>query len=181
MYETHDATAIANQGAWLVTTLESARTDGKAVVIVMHRTGTAGSINLWKTSNWCHPSYTDNPGMSVSTVYSTIYPAVDAFIEAGGVFCCYLVGHQHHDSIGNIRDTTHPQPFITGNCAYAITGTTSDVYRVAGTDSEYSLNLVSCNCKTGEVRVLKIGADTPYSGKPRKFIRFLGTEIREEQ
>lgn len=180
MHERKDSASITAQQTWFVQQLESARTSGLAVLVAMHRTPNAGAINLWKDSNWCSTKFTDSPGIVYFEGHDDIIAAVDDFIDAGGVFTCYLCGHQHHDSIGNIKDTRNDQPFVTGNCAYTNSGVITDVLRPRGVDAQYSINLVSCNCKNGEVRVLKLGADRPYEGYSRNFIRFKGNQIMEQ-
>lgn len=112
-----DAMAFdAAQLAWLVATLESARTAGLDVMIADHFVPITGLPDVQGFETPFHSLLTGmEQNYSVGRLPGAA-AAVDDFIDAGGVFICWIAGHMHYDMVGT--PVSHPQQtFIAiGTC-----------------------------------------------------------------
>ena len=81
---------------------------------------------------------------------------VDAFINNGGVFACWLAGHLHSDFCGIL--TNHPkQPYIVIGSASVITPA-QDCARVTGTNTQDLFNMIGFDYYTKTIKVMRVGA-----------------------
>ena len=149
------------QLAWLQTAFDTALSNSKHVVIGYHYpVYPYVSVNCGFT-----------PLVSVAEdsagVSSAIMQMVDAFQTAGGIFVCYLTGHEHHDRIMTSEAYPH-QLCINIACA-------TNVYAQYknGDQSRYgnkyanAINLVTINPNSKCVIVKRIGADKDILGRDR--------------
>ena len=81
---------------------------------------------------------------------------VQSFIESGGIFLSWLIGHSHVDAIGKVKNTN--QLVIAVDTAqYGSSAVNTDCLRVKGDISQDSFNIVSINADTKVVTVTKVG------------------------
>lgn len=140
------------QLTWLQGVLASARTGNKHVVIAGHYQPDESAIKMATAFT----STKDNFGFRP---LSGVIDAVDAYIEAGGVFVCWLVGHTHTDFITKLENH-HNQIVICQDCLACRIDATADRNRVTNTDSELCMNLITFNTvipnKNNEPRTITI-------------------------
>lgn len=139
--------------SWLSSTLGSARTAGLAVLVLVHFAQPDGvpSGTPW-TSALMHPS-------AENDVFPTeLADAVQAYTDAGGVFCGFLAGHTHFDYF--TRSASHPlQVCACMTC-------TSSWWSAAGCDDmdrslepdKWAADIVTVDVYTHTVSVQRVGA-----------------------
>ena len=139
------------QQAWLVATLDDARTKKLAVV----------------TSQHYPPAGKDCTGLpncpfdslqreSLGGALPKAVAAVDAFQKAGGEFVCWLGGHTHTDFCGVVNGKR--QLFINVGTAKNFE-LWCDSRRVTGEKSQDLFNVVSIDTYHKNIRVVRIGAE----------------------
>ena len=142
----NDATS---QNAWLASVLSDARTNNYTVVIAQHcpvRNET--SIN-------CSFSMLNK----VSTYnYPVIYQqTVQTFINDGGEFACYIVGHTHWDMVCYNDD--YPQQICIAVTCATTTGRDNDQIRDDNNKSRDAANVVTVDTTNKTIKLIRIGAD----------------------
>lgn len=153
----------ATQLAWFQDTLASAKTGGLHVVVAIHRAPFA-LVPMPENpfDNIDFPNKSLAPYGGDHQPYTEAYMAVKSFIDAGGVFVCWLCGHSHDDyfGIGNNADTAN-QLVIGVACAAsnaaATDGTT--IARDSGQKSQDCFNVVGIDTNSKTIKLLRIGAD----------------------
>lgn len=134
------------QATWLTGVLADAKTNGYSVVIAQHSrpSGIIQDINgfnsVYEPSGGFYPN-------------DAARDAVDAFIEAGGDFVCWLLGHTHFDAT-RILTEYHNQIVIVIS-ATAVEN--SNYIRRNFTESTL-FNVVSFNTNSKMIKVARIGA-----------------------
>ena len=152
-----DAMAFdATQLAWLVATLESARTAGLHVMIADHFVPITGLSDVQGFDTPFHSLLTGmEQNYSVGRLPGAA-SAVDDFIEAGGVFICWIAGHMHYDMVGT--PAAHPkQTFIAvGTCGPK--DNFNDQFRRFDMDTD-CFNIYSVDVQKQILSVLRIGGE----------------------
>ena len=156
----------AAQLAWLVATLEDARTNGIPVMIADHFApiNYAADIDKFDT-----PFCSFNIGMKEQAFANGHLPgacgAVDDFITAGGEFVCWICGHLHYDVVGTV--VSHPnQIFIAiGSAKYKTFAL--DSYRLPQFKSADLFNIFIADVRNKRISVMRVGADTDNWMRPR--------------
>lgn len=160
----------AEQLAWFVSTLESARTAGLDVVVGVHSRAhwlldTHDGVWDDKINS---PSYSE--GYSDTSAYTgSNYPsnladdyasAVDDFIEAGGYFIAWLHGHTHFRILADLQ--THPNQLdiAVANAGGSGFAHTHVWERVVDTKSMDDFNVVGIDTTGKILRIAKIGVNT---------------------
>lgn len=150
------------QVTWIAGVLTDANTKGYAVVI-------AGHCPPNQTGEKIESSFTSIPPLPAS--YSDIaldgnsigiMSAVNDFMQAGGEFVCYLMGHWHTDYL--LYASEYPdQAIVVVGTASSDPGPngilTSPIERDNGTKFQYLFNLVAVDKSNGVFKLLRIGAD----------------------
>ena len=123
------------QLTWLQGVLADARTNDKHVVVAGHYQPDDTAVKIPSAFT----STKTNFGFRNSSSY---LDAIDDFIEAGGIFVCWLVGHTHTDFLTKIP-SHHNQLVICQDCLACRIDTTADRNRQTNTDSELCMNVIS--------------------------------------
>lgn len=142
----------ATELAWLESTLASARTAGLAVVCASHYAG--GKVTPFPIP-WNTLQYTDVS----DTLPSDAPAAVQAFIQAGGEFVCWISGHGHYDMVGPLDDYPAQVNIAIDTANYGTPSEYSDIQRVRFTKSEDLFNAFSVDTFNKTVRLFRVGAD----------------------
>ena len=162
------------QQTWFRQVLADARTQGLAVVVACHwlkgdRTAIPNHFAPWRDA-WAD---FEGKGSAGSAVVCT---DVQAFINNGGEFICYLVGHSHADHIGTMKN--HPQQLcIAVGAANGLPPT--NIYHVnhggevrrQGTRSQDNFNIIGINTSSHTITLVKIGIDSTIYAQRKDFIR----------
>lgn len=149
----NSASEAAQQNAWLEATLKDARKQNLTVVLGEHLPLADESM---VDCSWApfDRKFAYGPFLA-----DDVTSRVQAFVDKGGDFACYLCGHSHCDAAHILPD--HPEQFaLTVPCT-----TDADDQFVWG-DMDRSLpetrdafNLVIVDTENGLVKVVRIGAD----------------------
>lgn len=170
------------QLTWFQNTLTSARTAGQHVMVALH------GMSHWLFDSYNTPwddkplvpiykngfSYSDDPAdppKDTSSATSQDYPnypwnisdayatAVDAFIDAGGDFICWLHGHTHFKMLAKLH--THPRQLdvAVGEAGLPDYAWSYVWGRRPGTKSEDNFNLVAVDTYSKILRIAKVGVD----------------------
>ena len=163
-------TSGGHQQLWLEEVLSDAREQGLAVVVACHWLGVEKSALKTHFSKW-----SDGPSSGSASIVAA---DVQAFIDAGGEFCCYLIGHSHQDFIGTLKNYPNQLCLMVGAANGLDTKVTSNNYaidhfgevREIGTRSQDSFNIVGINKAQKTISVVKIGIDCNTYGQKTDFV-----------
>lgn len=159
------------QAAWLEQTLEQARRAGLAVVAATHYPPQSGiePLQTGFSCEWAEVGAYEPPvGSQMERMPDGAYAAVDAFIEGGGTFVCWLSGHEHYDLVGHVSGHSRQLVVIVDKGGYG------DGYmreaRIKGTDTQDAFNLVTVNPETHLLTVQRIGCSVDEAGRSKKLL-----------
>lgn len=140
-----DATA---QNTWLQSVLAGAKTNGYTVIIAEH-------IPVCNTVYFpCNFTMIDKS--TVYTQFSETYQAsVQDFVNGGGKFACYLVGHTHCDMI--CYNSNYPNQLCIAVTIAAQTGRDNDQVRSGKARDAFNIVTVDTNSET--IKLTRVGAD----------------------
>jgi hypothetical protein len=97
----------STEAQWLEDTLASANTAGLYVICVSHY-GFGSQESVAMPSLW-----RELPGFPGDSINISAAEKVSAFIDNGGTFICWLVGHSHTDNVYKLNSTYNDQLVIT--------------------------------------------------------------------
>ena len=171
MLESSDMTA---QVTWLEGVLADALEKDLAVVIAGHcppTTQTGVKITSSFTSFQNIPSSSDINALDENG--AGIQAAVDSFMDDGGEFVCYLMGHWHYDYL--MYSSSYPNQLIIdiGTASHEAGPNsicTGVMRRDNGTMAQNLFNIFTVDRTDGLVRLVRIGADRDMYMKPRRVL-----------
>ena len=162
MLKNTDAT---EQNTWLANVLSSAKSSGYSVVIAEHYpVSNARKIDCTFTNEI-------RDIQSYNVLDTSYQQTVQAFMDNGGDFVCYLAGHVHNDRI--LYNADYPkQIFIMVDTAdYGINAEYySDTARQYGEKSQDLFNLVSIDTYAKLIKIIRIGADKDCLMRRKKIL-----------
>lgn len=134
---------------WVTATLNDAYQNGLSVIMSQHYA--AAKTNKVD----CNFQSLDIDG-SDSEANSAYVNAVQSFIDEGGKFVCWLVGHHHVDLFGYLLN--YPDQLqISIDCAAPYSN--NDVERITDTKTQDCFNIYSFDTEKGIFSILRIGAN----------------------
>lgn len=142
------------QNTWFQSVLDDARTQGLTVVCAAHVTPQRLNLLEGCTFNSWECAEHADAGSATANRYAD---SVDAFIQAGGDFACWIGGHTHFDLIGTLQ--SYPDQFCilveNASCwSYYDTD-----HRITGTLSQDCFNVMSIDSTLKRVNVMRIGSN----------------------
>lgn len=162
---------VSVQNAWLESVLADAKSNSIPVAIFVH---------YWPTSTYnivkCSYSTTDRVGSAYLDSIAT--DAVQSFVNAGGEFICWLVGHAHHDLLAT--SVNYPnQVFI---CIDAATDSRimGNSYRGANHKAQDCFNIVSFDTEDKLIKIVRVGNDTTRELKSKRKLVYRYTQVGTE-
>lgn len=171
----------ADQLTWLEEVLEDARTNEKHVIIANHEPFNTNLAHLKFSSpeefynkvpntffssfgSIQSPSYVESGG----TIPASYCLAVKNFMDAGGIFVCWLSGHIHIDHFYYIEDTdTYGHQLMLNTAAVRQDKLTGEYVRKGSIGNRDLYNFVSVSTDQMMLKVLRIGANTDYIGRSK--------------
>ena len=139
------------QNAWLQSVLADARTNSKPVVIASHYfPGTPTKIDCAYSEMF--------QGNGSDKLNSMAWSAVDDFIDAGGEFVCWLVGHTHQDVICTLAGDSR-QLIVNLTTASISKANYQPKVRFAGTETEQAFNFMCIDTNRKLLKNVRFGAD----------------------
>ena len=160
-----------NQLNWLNNALSDAITNNLQVIIAMHYFPSQ-NIRMYD----CSFSMYQYRGYNLTSnfVGFDVVGTVDTFIENGGTFITYLVGHKHADGFGYV-DGHQNQTVSIVTCATFNSIEVSnygDQARKEGHKCQDAFNLITVDPDRKYLQVIRVGADINMFGLERKNICF---------
>ena len=142
---------------WLTATLESARQAEYGVIISAHWVP-----SLEDTTERLDTSFDDKDieAAFVNHGSNELLSIVDTFINNGGEFVCWMVGHRHADLVGTTKaeGSNNKQLYIAVECAIS-RDNWSNYYRGSGTKAFDCFNLMSVDTHAKIISIYRIGAE----------------------
>lgn len=170
----HWTTAQQN---WLRDTLASAKQLGYTVVAVSHSVKASGGItkrlqkfNDLPESPFNTSSFNWLGSTTTGMFYGNAAQLVQDYINAGGKFACWLVGHAHRDAIG--YGEAYPNQLVIAVHTASASASASSIIRAVGTKSQDAFNVVSIDTANGRIKMLRVGADTDTMLKKRDILSY---------
>lgn len=173
------------QLTWFTNTLASAKTNGYHVVVAMHgrahwkyraqdvpwddaAMNPGRSENTYTKAGFAVGDTSARNGSQYPSNLTTGYPAaVQAFIDDGGTFVCWLHGHTHFKMFAKLMDYPDQLDVSVGNDgmhASQISGShqyvgSNSYAKEEGTKSEDDFNIVAVDTYAKILRIAKVGVD----------------------
>lgn len=167
----------ADETTWLADTLEGAKTLGYSVVVASH-TLRLNYTTAITSATVINNSWTDSETKKSETIPLTydwtsscdIADCVSDFIEGGGSFLCYLIGHQHWDRL--MYPTGHPDQLIISVAAATDERvqtklTSNDLPRYDGTRTQDCFNVITFDAENKIIKCVRVGANMTMYEEPR--------------
>jgi hypothetical protein len=155
------------QNTWLQSVLSDAKTNDYTVVIMEH-------VPLPNNAPVdCGFNMINNP-WTYNQFASTYQDSVQAFINGGGKFACYLSGHAHGDLVG-YNENYPEQLCITITCA-TTTGRDNDQMREVNTKSQDAANICMIDTAKHTIQLIRIGANMDCYLRPRSVLTISYTD-----
>ena len=155
----YDSTEQAAQMTWFASALDGAKTNGYSVIGAVHFPPMPATYHKID-SNFTALLHGTAGDMSQFAwhVYDTDFlDAVDAFIDGGGDFVCWLSGHTHWDTISYDTRYTN-QLFVTITCAMPV-GNNDERNRDVKTGNGFVLNTVCVDTARKYIKLLRYGSE----------------------
>lgn len=160
------------QKTWLTNILNDAITNDLSVIIAMHyHPNNAVKID----SNF---TKIDTSPQSTSTSGGAIPYRVQQFIQGGGKFICYLVGHEHSDYILNSSDYPNQIAICIDASSISQCNIYSELERRYGDQSQDLYNVCIFDTSTKTIKIVRVGCDRDNYLRSRKTIS-MNYETRE--
>jgi hypothetical protein len=178
IYASVDST---EQLAWLVNVLEDARINNKHVIIGNHQSfaSALASMKYATPDAW----YNNVPNtffsgfgsiqsssfnMGGGDITAAYCQAVKDFMDAGGVFVCWLSGHHHIDHFYDLNDTdTYGHQLMLNTGCVSQDELDGDSVRKGSIGNKDLYNFVSVSTEMKMLKVLRIGSNTDYLGRSK--------------
>ena len=150
----------STQETWFAGVLADAITNELRVVAVTHYPAQTGITGFGCTFNSITQTIdaVDTPaaGTQIERMPESAFTAVDAFINNGGEFVCWLSGHTHDDFIGVVNNHTNQIQVIIS------TGGTSNRYsdcaRTKNTKTEDLFNVFTVDGNAKLIKLIRVGS-----------------------
>lgn len=149
------------QHGWFIGLLEDAREKGLTVIGAQHFPAQSGLDKIPSGFSERDEEIGPEPSPAADSQFERLsdeaFAAVDAFLDAGGSFACWLSGHTHLDFIGHISGHERQLQIIADKA-----GEKDDYMQEArprGTRFQDSFNLVTVNTGRSLLVVKRIGCD----------------------
>ena len=136
------------QQSWLASVLADAFTNGLSVVGLVHCPPN-GSISVD-----CNFTALD-PSLPSSIKENSSMATVHTFINSGGKFICWLVGHVHCDYI--VKSDIYPEQLFVAIANAYCGQVDADCERVQGDKSEDCFNIISFNTELKLIKIFRVG------------------------
>lgn len=144
-----------DQAEWFADTLTDAKTNSLSVIIGEHYASASGLTGFNSPFMSMLLNLTPSSG---ERLIEDAFNLIDDFIEAGGDFVCWLVGHQHADYIGTV--TGHTDQLMIG-IENAGTGVQNlDDNRIKGTPTQDCFNYITFDKTNKLIRFVRIGCNS---------------------
>lgn len=113
----------------------------------------------WKLIVFGHMDIRENDPITHEWIAPRAKDITEALSSTNGTIIGYFCGHEHCDLIQKLDNKFYEVILLNDSCAKDATfSEITNPERVAGTDSEHAVSVVSINTKTGQVDIRRIGA-----------------------
>ena len=163
----------AAQNEWLASVLANARTLGYAVIAVDHFVPQKYFLGVRTcTFESLYRDYLTNGFPSGQYLNSAATATVQAAIDNGLEFVCWLFGHEHLDHFGYIRDYPQQYALSVDKSAPAGNGWERDAIRQSTGRSQDSFDIISVDTTLKVLTVMKVGNNMDKFLRQKNFMAF---------
>lgn len=138
---------------WIKQVLDDSLSNNLSVVIAAHETK-SGAKNLFTSFS----SYKYGQTILNGSLSGDLISLVDYFIDNGGDFICWLMGHSHLDFVG-LLPAKNTQLSIIVEAATNNKKQFDDVERLSGTKNQDAFNIVSFSIANKMISIVRVGND----------------------
>ena len=115
--------------------------------------------NDWKLIVFGHMDIMPNDPIMGDWISHKAEDVTNALSSTNGILIGYFCGHEHCDLIQKVNDKFYEVILLNDNCEKDTTfDEITNPDRIAGTESEQAVSVVSIDTKTGDVYIRRIGA-----------------------
>lgn len=154
----------AEQKSWFVNVLSEAKEKGYMVIAAMHYPPVNGVELVQGTGFTKYYESTDAIIGDGWYAADEIFSCVDNFINQGGKFSTWLIGHTHIDVCGFVKG--HNQQFVV--VIQSASRSYTDDFLVKGTKTQDAFNIISIDAS--HVKITRIGNDMDVNMQSKKTI-----------
>ena len=158
-----DENNVSKQDKWFSSILEDARKNSLSVIVASH----FPPSNIIPIE--CSYTYKNSTGRYSDRLNNSAFKRVKSFIDNGGEFVCWLVGHIHDDVLGILEADVRQLVVI---CASANSYRNTRAVREIGTKAQDSFNCISIDTIHKQIYMVKVGADTNADNERKRIIRY---------
>ena len=147
------------QKTWFENTLADAKNNGLHVIVAFHYIPFAMVHNQAVTSFDSIDMHPDGSGWHVS---QEIPNAVKDFIDAGGIFVCYICGHTHMDFFGvaTNADWSNQLAISIASASYVSgSGVYGESNRDVGTKGQDCFNIIGIDTTSKTIKLMRVGME----------------------
>jgi hypothetical protein len=154
------------QDSWFRSVLLDARQNNLPVVVCSHMSPAADGTQCQPVP-CAYNTNQNNAPFTDSDIHMTLgaLSAVNDFIDNGGEFVCWLVGHTHRDRLFTVNTGTAREQIVVQLTTGSVRNPSSTAVnhssglRVAGTKTDDAFNTISFDTKRKLIKVVRVGAN----------------------
>lgn len=154
------------QETWFKAVLEDARTREYHVVVCQHIAQARPDFDEFTDSAW---NSLDIPLTLSDNVNNKVILHVQDFIDKGGIFVCWLCGHNHIDKCGTIKGYPN-QLYVILPTSNSYAGSRQDITRFEDSDSQYISTVFSVEPRLKYIRLYRLGANIDRNLRKREVL-----------
>lgn len=152
---------LTNQLSWLETALAGAKASGYMVIAAEHYPVTNPTrINC---------SFTSTNILNSGGISTNYLDKVEAFINDGGIFGCWICGHVHFDTVQ--YNSNYPKQMFVAVTNALLSSSYSDSDRVLGDKSQDAFNILCADKSAKLIKIIRVGCDRDH------LMRHMGTLV----
>lgn len=153
------------QNTWLASVLADAKANGYYVVVATHCVPETNDGIDYVDCTFTSKKFTYEDLYDGCITFDTYQQTVQAFIDSGGNFICWMCGHTHVDFVYTTEEYPD-QLWVVVTCGKQSVNNDQD--RTIGTKAEDAFNILSFDINNNIVKVIRVGADRDC------FMRYIG-------
>ena len=152
------------QETWFSNTLSDAKANNLSVVASAHYPAQSGLTSFDCTfasiDHIIDPVQTPSGDGQMERLPDSVFDIVDTYVNGGGEFICWIVGHAHYDQIGVVTGHSN-QVMIVVNCGLT-NSRYGDEQRENGTKTQDCFNVIGFDTTKKLIKICRIGSSLDW-------------------
>lgn len=149
------------QKEWLDQTLTDAITNSLAVIIATHYPPVKGITFSKGAKGFNSLKYSEQESAIISDGWSSaeeMFSCVDKFIDNGGKFISWIIGHEHSDYIGVVTDHTRQSVVLMERSG--VNSTSYSNIHLDNSNSQIAFNVITFDEENNLLKITRVGNNT---------------------